>query len=123
MNLDSAEEELRQLIERRKDRYVFCVDVDGTLAEYQGWLGYENIGEPIQSVIKDLREAMSTKIWPYVIIHTCRVTTADNRVIPQAVAALKAWLDKNEVPHDEIWLGTGKPYANEYWDDKAVRKP
>ena len=30
------------------------------------------------------------------------------------------WLIDNGVPFDEIWHGPGKPFANEYWDDRAV---
>ncbi len=123
MDLNSAEVELERLIRRRRGVYAVCVDVDGTLAEYKGWRGYEHIGKPIKSVIDDLNALVASKKKVHVIIHTCRVTTVDNKVIPQALRALELWLTKNRIPYNEIWTGTGKPYANEYWDDKAVRKP
>ena len=102
--------------------YTIAVDLDGTIAsQEEGWRGFGHIGAPIMSVIKELRRRKRTGA--RIVLHTCRVTTLDNKVNPDSLETIKSWLKTNNVPVDEIWMGTGKPYANEYWDDKAVKKP
>lgn len=120
MDLDSAEESLRQRMIADKGRYTVCVDVDGTLAEYQGWKSYTQVGAPIKSMVGTLRAIIASRPSVYIIVHTCRVTTVDNKIIPAAVETLTRWLKTHEVPYDEIWMGTGKPYANVYIDDMAA---
>lgn len=98
------------------------MDLDGTLAGQEfGWRGFDFIGEPIMSVVEAVRaeHAAGSRI----ILHTCRVTTLDNRIMPESLDVIRVWLKKHGVPVDEIWMGTGKPWASEYWDDRAVRKP
>jgi hypothetical protein len=117
MELKEAEAGLRRAMRSRPKR-ILCVDLDGTLAEYNGWHGFTAIGKPIPAVVDMVRrEAASGS---YIIIHTCRVTTIDNRVIHQAVGAIEKWLRKNKIPHDDIWSTVGKPYGAWYVDDKAV---
>jgi len=56
-----------------------------------------------------------------VIIHTCRMTDApynDTEIQRQGIVN---YLNLHEVPFDSIWNGVGKPIADEYWDDRAVR--
>ena len=114
------ESELIEKAMRRSPR-IIAVDLDGTLAKDDGWKGYRHIGKPIASVVKDLRK--EKRKGARTILHTCRVTTLDNRVNEESLATIRAWLAKYKVPIDEVWMGTGKPYAAEYWDDKAVKKP
>ena len=101
--------------------YTIVCDLDGTLAVQGEWRGYSSIGAPIMSVIKDLRRAK--RKGTYIIIHSCRVTTLDNKINPDSLDVMRKWLKDNDVPYDEIWMGVGKPYGNEYWDNAAVRKP
>ena len=100
---------------------TIAVDVDGCLSEYTGWQGFFHLGPPIAPVVEAVckEKANGTRI----VIHTCRVTTFDNKVHFEAVKFLECWLRGNGIPYDEIWLGVGKPSAEEYWDDKAVKKP
>jgi hypothetical protein len=123
MQLEDAEKALKDLVAQRElfPRRVIAVDVDGTLAQYKHWEGYTVIGFPNESVVDEVRKEHAAGT--HVIIHTCRVIALDGQVIPEAVEALRRWLANCSIPYHEIWLGTGKPYANEYWDDKAVRKP
>lgn len=112
---------IAEAMEKAREQRVICVDLDGTLAEEDKWKGYHYIGKPIQKTIKAVR---SEKLkGTYVVIHTCRVTTVDNRVYPPSLRTIENWLKKHKVPYDEIWTGTGKPWGHEYWDDKAVKKP
>ena len=124
MNFKKAEKALLDEIKYRitgPKRRVIAVDIDGTLAEYKGWKGYRHVGKPIKSVVEAVRKEYADN--SEIIIHTCRITAMDGQIIPEALAALTAWLKKNDIPYDEIWTGVGKPYASSYWDDKAVRMP
>lgn len=123
MDFKTAEKALRDLIVLRETepRRVIAVDVDGTIAIYKKWTSYLDVGVPVASVVESMRQEKAAGT--YIIIHTCRVSALDGQVIPEAIDSLRMWLRVNDIPFDEIWLGTGKPYANEYWDDKAVRKP
>lgn len=101
---------------------VIAVDLDGTLASQdKGWLGFSHIGDPIASVVEAIRaeKASGSRI----VLHTCRVTTLDNKVNAESLDVIRGWLKENSIPVDEIWMSVGKPFATEYWDDKAVRKP
>jgi capsule biosynthesis phosphatase len=101
---------------------TIAVDLDGTLASQDGgWRGFQYIGPPIMSVVRELRK--EKKAGARIVLHTCRVTTLDNKVNPESLDTIRDWLKKHRVPVDEIWMGTGKPWADAYWDDKAVRKP
>jgi hydroxymethylpyrimidine pyrophosphatase-like HAD family hydrolase len=125
-NLHKLFNKLKDVTEKEGDMAhprTIAVDVDGTLAKYDGWKGSDVIGEPIQSVVDEVRKEKEngTKI----IIHTTRTNASINKThtTEQLVGFVKAWLDKNGIPYDEIWSGTGKPIAHEYWDDRAVKKP
>jgi hypothetical protein len=98
-------------------KLIVAVDLDGTLAEYDAWQGFFHIGAPVERVVAWVREQY--KAGAHVIIHTCRVTTADNKVYHESVAYVKAYLEHNNIPYHEIWMATGKPFANIYLDDRA----
>lgn len=118
MNLRVAEQELRTVMSARPQR-TLCVDLDGTLASYDHWRGLAHIGKPIKSVVSMVRREAARG--SYIIINTCRVTTAvTNRLIPQSLEAVCTWLKKNRIPYDEVWAATGKPYGAVYLDDKAA---
>ena len=100
-----------------------AVDVDGCLAQYDGWHGVDVIGDPIPEVVNQVKaeKAKGTRI----IINTTRTNTEQNKgyTSQQLVNRVKEWLVRHKIPFDEIWAGEGKPIANEYWDDRAVKKP
>ena len=105
----------------KNNQFTIAVDLDGCLAEMGEWRGYQYIGPPIMSVVKDIRRAK--RRGAKIILHTCRISTIDNKIYPDSLDTIRKWLKDNDVPVDEIWMGTGKPAAQEYWDDKAVKKP
>jgi len=101
---------------------TIAVDLDGTLAKADKvWKGFGYIGEPIDSVVRAVRR--EKRAGSRIILHSCRVTTLDNKVNIKSVNTIRAWLNKHGIPVDEIWACIGKPAASEYWDDRAVRKP
>ena len=88
-----------------------CVDLDGTLAQYDGWKGIHHIGDPITGS----REFLSSiRAMPaFICIHTTRANTDASRAI------IETWLLNNHMPYDMVSIG-GKPYAKAYVDDRAV---
>jgi len=95
------------------------VDLDGTLAHYDGWKGITHVGDPIPKM------CARVKCWlaegKEVRIFTARVTEGlDGRDVEQARHAVEAWC--------EIHLGQKLPVTNvkdfgmiELWDDRAVQ--
>ena len=91
-----------------------CVDLDGTLASYDGWKGPEHIGTPLTGA----REFMTTlQQTCRVIVFTTRSSGADAEI---GLKAVEAWLAEHQIPYDEIWRGSGKSLASAYVDDRAV---
>jgi hypothetical protein len=99
------------------DKKYICIDLDGTIAHYDVWLGPEHFGEPIDGVQEALA-ALKAAGW-IMIIFTTR----------HHVALIRQYLEKHHIPFDHInenpdqpdgaW--PGKPYADVYVDDRAVQ--
>jgi len=96
---------------------VVAVDLDGTLAEYDGSFHVETIGEPISSAVDKLHRLKRAGC--RIVIFTCR---EDNEL-------LRGWLDSHGIPYDGINenpdvalndMPSGKVFADVYWDDRAV---
>jgi hypothetical protein len=91
-------------------------DFDGVIATYNGWKGFDVLGEPqlvVISCMKDLK-ALGWRI----VIWTTRPAT------PKLIE----WLKHNEVPYDDInrnghnpIMTSGKPIYHVIVDDRAVR--
>lgn len=112
------------VIDEHFARRAIAVDVDGCLASYIGWTGFETIGHLREDIAAAVRREAADGA--RIIIHTARIFTyspgpaaQEQEVIPEALKILREWLDSNDLPY-EIWTGRGKPTADEYWDDKAV---
>lgn len=104
------------------------VDLDGTLARYDGWRGAEHIGEPIPAMVERVKQWLAQG--REVRIFTARVDGCDEaRLIypsptpfnvPQIRQSIEAWCLKH--------IGVVLPVTNvkdygmvELWDDRAVR--
>jgi len=97
--------------------FVMALDVDGTITEQEKiWPGFLHVGRPNKQFINFLQQ-IKKKI--HIVVHTCRVTTADNILFAPSIAILKKWLQEHKVPYNSIWTSAGKPGANVYIDDKA----
>lgn len=88
------------------------VDLDGTLAEYGGWKGADDIGLPIPKMLKRvqgwLKQGLDVRIF------TARAS------IPEQIPPVQAWCMKH--------LGVILPVTNvkdlgmtELWDDRAIQ--
>lgn len=100
------------------------MDVDGTLCEIKKKdQSYEDVA-PIAPVVERLRAYKEMGF--HVILATARnMNTYSGNVgliTANTAKTLMAWLDKHDVPYDE--LSVGKPWGGKggfYVDDKAIR--
>lgn len=94
------------------DGTYIAVDLDGTLAFYDGWKGADHIGEPIPAMMERVRkwieEGKTVKIF------TARACIAEQ--IPPVIE----WLKKQGLP--ELEVTNIKDFGMvELWDDRCIR--
>lgn len=94
------------------------VDLDGTLARYEGWKGIEHIGEPVPAMLDKVQKLLESG--KPVRIFTARVSGAD---APEASEHIAKWCKKHlgrvlPITHEKTMS------CEEIWDDRAkqVRK-
>lgn len=94
------------------------VDLDGTLAKYDGWQGIDNIGEPIKPMIDRVKRWLENG-------HTVKIMTArvnsnqDKKKIEQARYWIEAWCLNHIGQKLEVTSEKDFEMA-ELWDDRAV---
>lgn len=97
------------------------VDLDGTLAEYGGWIGPCHIGQPITRMVNRVKEWLSEG--KEVKIFTARVFAGgriDHEELAQVVAAIENWC----ITHlgQVLPVTCTKDYGMvELWDDRAIQ--
>jgi len=97
------------------DRGWIGVDLDGTLAHYDGWRGVEHVGEPIGPMLFRVRKWLDDG--RDVRIMTARVSGSDRA---EADTAIRDWCRKHI--GRELPVTCAKDYAMvELWDDRAVQ--
>ena len=100
-------------------RKTICVDLDGTILQYSGWKGVDHFENPFPGAKEFLTELNK---FAEIIIFTCRCNPEINK--PEKTNLLRNrvadYLDKHELPYDDIWIKEGKPIAHAYIDDRAV---
>lgn len=88
------------------------VDLDGTLATYDGWKGPEHIGEPVAPMVERVRYWLKADI--EVRIFTARAS------IPEYIPPVHAWLAEQGLP--ALKVTNQKDFDMlQLWDDRAVR--
>jgi capsule biosynthesis phosphatase len=107
----------------RRERCV-VLDVDGTLCEKKGPSQSYDLVAPVADVVARLREYRSNGF--YIILATSRnMNTYDGNVgliTANTAKTLMAWLDRHEIPYDELYVGKPWPGRGGFLvDDKAVR--
>ncbi len=78
------------------NKKVIAVDLDGTLAEYHGWVGDSHIGKPISKMVDRVHRWLEEG-------HTVVLFTA--RLSENTIAAsehITKWLRENEIPITEM---------------------
>lgn len=101
----------------RKGRGWIGVDLDGTLAEYHGWVSSEHIGKPIPKMLERVKRWIESG--REVRIMTARVAPSkeDADVCRKAI---ERWLEEHlgmiiAITHEKDLFMT------ELWDDRAVQ--
>ncbi|MFU0933117.1 capsular biosynthesis protein [Kluyvera cryocrescens] len=99
------------------------VDIDMTLTKGKGAIGYEDaiVNDDLVSKLKQYKEQGFT-----IVLNTSRNMNSYNDNIglinKNTLPTIIAWLEKNNIPYDEIYVG--KPWCGHdgfYIDDKAIR--
>ena len=98
-----------------------CIDIDGVIAQLkkQGQ-SYADI-EPVPGAVEKIHALRQAG--HYIILYTARhMRTCDGdvgKIVARQGRITLNWLDHHGIEMDEIYFG--KPYADVYLDDKAVR--
>ena len=102
-----------------QERKLICVDVDGVLAEYDGFRGIDTIGEPLPGAVAFTKRLLKIAD---VMIYTTRASSYENKGYTEndLVQQLRNWLDRYGFAYTSIYAGQGKPRASAYIDDRAV---
>lgn len=88
------------------------VDLDGTLAHYDGWKGIEHIGEPIPLMLGRVKRWIESG-------REVRIFTARCHE-PEAVPHVEAWLRAVGLP--PLQVTNVKDFVmDELWDDRCVQ--
>lgn len=88
------------------------VDLDGTLAHYDGWYGPAHIGEPIPAMLKRVQDWLDDG--REVRIFTARAS------VPEYVPFVTQWLEKQGLP--ALKVTNVKDFAMiTLWDDRCVQ--
>jgi len=91
------------------------VDLDGTLAEYGEWQGEDHIGEPIEPMVKRVRDWLDEGI--EVKIFTARVAEDEEGTVRELV---EKWSEKHL--GQKLQVTNKKDHEMlELWDDRAVQ--
>jgi len=91
-----------------------ALDLDGTLAHYDGWKGIEHIGEPVPAMLEKVRDWVEKG---YVItIFTARVSVPEEA--PDANHHISMWLRKHDLPAFEVTAIKHKKFTM-FIDDRA----
>lgn len=96
----------------------YAVDLDGTLARYDGWQGAHSIGAPIPTMVERVRRWLAKG--REVRVFTARVAVEDPALKLEIVATIQDWCEQH--------IGRRLAVTNvkdfgmiELWDDRAVQ--
>ena len=102
------------------------VDLDGTLAHYEGWVGIDHIGEPVSPMVdrvkKWLAQGKEVKIFTARMAgHGMEVFEEDGTVsVADVVTPIKNWC--KEHLGQELEVTNVKDFGMvELWDDRAIQ--
>jgi len=95
------------------------VDLDGTLAHYDGWKGIEHIGPPVPAMLERvlawIAEGREVRIFTARVTGTPTDPSGDN-----ARSFIATWLRSHDLPF--LRITNEKDFGMvELWDDRAVQ--
>jgi predicted phosphatase len=95
---------------------IAIVDFDGTLCKF----AFPDVGS-VEPNVKEGLQALKNA--GYIIkIHSCRTATYWNRPDERIkhIMLIEQFMEKNDLPYDELILNMDKPIADVYIDDRAI---
>ncbi len=96
---------------------TIAVDLDGTLAYYDGWKGPEHIGEPIPLMMERVKAWIAEGI--EVVIFTARLSITDGEDANYNRHHIGLWLQKHGLGNLEITCIKKMSFSLIY-DDRAI---
>jgi hypothetical protein len=93
------------------------VDLDGTLARYDGWKGIEHVGEMIPNMREHVQQWL--RLGQTVKIFTARVACQEPER-ERVISVIQDWLEANGLPRLEV-TNTKDFGMIALYDDRAVR--
>lgn len=88
------------------------VDLDGTLAQWDGWKGHQYIGAPVPAMLERVKRWIKMDI--EVRVFTARAS------VPEHIPAVEEWLEKNGLPG--LRVTNEKDYRMlQLWDDRCIQ--
>lgn len=92
------------------------VDLDGTVAKYEGWLGISHIGDPIEPIASKIRALIAAGV--EVRILTAHASDPDRVRRAEAVQHIEDWTETHL--GERLQVTAEKDFAMvELWDDRA----
>lgn len=89
------------------------VDLDGTLARYDGWRGFDFVGKPVPVMLSRVKHWIKNG-------YTVKIFTARAAFPEAGIPPVKKWLEENGLPDLEVT--NQKDFSMiELWDDRAVQ--
>lgn len=95
---------------------IIAVDLDGTLAQYDGWKGIGHIGCVIPEVANAMERAQAEGA--EVHLFTARVSDPDDAA--EAHQVISKWAEANHFSFASITAVKHK-FFTEFWDDRAIQ--
>jgi hypothetical protein len=93
------------------------VDLDGTLAKYDGWKGPTHIGEPVPAMVDRVKRWLAEGIT--VKVFTARVSARDGDELAEVAGAIIAWCQTHI--GQKLDITCVKDFGMiELWDDRVV---
>lgn len=97
-----------------------CVDLDGVVASYDRWRGLDHFGEPIPGA-REFLQAIQHKARVVIFTVRCKADGPNRCDDPSLlVKKVEEWLNRHDLPYDEVYSGQGKPLASAYVDDRGI---
>lgn len=103
---------------------VLVVDIDGTLCPIKG-AGEDYATLPVDARMRDRLAELHAEGWRIILSSSRGMRTYDGnagQILRHVLPTLSAWLERNNVVYDEIWMA--KPWPGHdgfYVDDRTVR--
>lgn len=109
---------------RIQTRPRVCLDLDGVLARYDGWHGFDHIGDPLPGA-KEFAEEINE--FADIVIFSSRCSQDSGGEYEPTVLTpgqlrikIVEWLERHDIPFADVYMGKGKPRVAAFIDDRAV---